>query len=140
MSILFKVLRCHCRLSSAHRQRGPPRVAGSFGPPRPALQAVTPKGWGRLGLCFPRVLPLGPSSEAHCSQHPFDSQVKRGTQPGVSSAVGLGHSYARSGPVQSSSVTQSCPSLCDPMDRSTPGLPVHHQLPEFTQIQYPLSL
>ena len=32
-----------------------------------------------------------------------------------------------------SSVTQSCPTLCDPMDCSTPGLPVHHQLPEFTQ-------
>jgi len=31
------------------------------------------------------------------------------------------------------SVTQSCPTLCDPMNRSTPGLPVHHQLPEFTQ-------
>ena len=35
--------------------------------------------------------------------------------------------------VQLSSVTQSCPTLCDPMNRSTPGLPVHHQLPEFTQ-------
>ena len=32
-----------------------------------------------------------------------------------------------------SSVTQSCPTLCDPMHCSTPGLPVHHQLPEFTQ-------
>src|SRR5574339_306922 len=32
-----------------------------------------------------------------------------------------------------SSVTQSCPTLCDPMNHSTPGLPVHHQLPEFTQ-------
>ena len=32
-----------------------------------------------------------------------------------------------------SSVTQSCPTLCDPMDFSTPELPVHHQLPEFTQ-------
>ena len=31
------------------------------------------------------------------------------------------------------SVTQSCPTLCDPMNPSTPGLPVHHQLPEFTQ-------
>ena len=31
------------------------------------------------------------------------------------------------------SVAQSCPTLCDPMNRSTPGLPVHHQLPEFTQ-------
>ena len=35
--------------------------------------------------------------------------------------------------VQFSSVAQSCPTLCDPMKRSTPGLPVHHQLPEFTQ-------
>ena len=35
--------------------------------------------------------------------------------------------------VQFSSVTQSCPTLCDPMDCSTSGLPVHHQLPEFTQ-------
>ena len=31
------------------------------------------------------------------------------------------------------SVTQSCPTLFDPMNRSTPGLPVHHQLPEFTE-------
>ena len=34
---------------------------------------------------------------------------------------------------QFSSVAQSCPTLCDPMNCSTPGLPVHHQLPEFTQ-------
>ena len=37
--------------------------------------------------------------------------------------------------VQFSSVTQSCPTLCDPMNHSTPGLPVHHQLPEFTHTQ-----
>ena len=35
--------------------------------------------------------------------------------------------------VQFSSVAQSCPTLCDPMNPSTPGLPVYHQLPEFTQ-------
>ena len=35
--------------------------------------------------------------------------------------------------VQFSSFAQSCPTLCDPMNRSTPGLPVHHQLLEFTQ-------
>ena len=35
--------------------------------------------------------------------------------------------------VRISSVTQSCPTLCEPMNHSTPGLPVHHQLPEFTQ-------
>ena len=35
--------------------------------------------------------------------------------------------------VQFSSVAQACPTPCDPMDRSAPGLHVHHQLPEFTQ-------
>ena len=35
--------------------------------------------------------------------------------------------------VHFSSVAQSCPTLCDPMNRNTPGLPVHHQLPESTQ-------
>ena len=35
--------------------------------------------------------------------------------------------------VQFSSVAQSCPTLCKPMDCSRPGLPVHHQLPAFTQ-------
>ena len=35
--------------------------------------------------------------------------------------------------IQFSSVAQSCPTLCDPMNHSTPGLPVHHQIPEFTQ-------
>ena len=35
--------------------------------------------------------------------------------------------------LQFSSVAQTCPTLCDPMNHSTPGLPVHHQLSEFTQ-------
>ena len=35
--------------------------------------------------------------------------------------------------IQFSSVTQSCLTLCDPMNRSMPGLPVYHQVPEFTQ-------
>ena len=41
-----------------------------------------------------------------------------------------------SGPIRSDQirpVAQSCPTLCHPMNHSTPGLPVHHQLPEFTQ-------
>ena len=42
-------------------------------------------------------------------------------------------------PVQFSSVTQSCLTLWDPMNRSTPGLPVHHQLLEFTQTQADLK-
>ena len=39
----------------------------------------------------------------------------------------------KSCPVRFSSVVQACPTLCDSMDCSTPGLPVHHQLPEFPQ-------
>src|SRR5574340_138584 len=35
--------------------------------------------------------------------------------------------------IQFSSVAQSCPTLCDPVNHSTPGFPVHHQLPESTQ-------
>ena len=38
-----------------------------------------------------------------------------------------------SSPFKFSSIVQSCPTLCDPMNHSTPGLPVHHQLLEFTQ-------
>ena len=47
-----------------------------------------------------------------------------------------GSSIVKSPPVvvKFSSVAQSCPTLCDPMNRSMPGLPVHHQLLEPTQI------
>ena len=41
--------------------------------------------------------------------------------------------YCHTDSVQFSSVIQSCPILYDPMNRSTPSLPVHHKLPEFTQ-------
>ena len=47
--------------------------------------------------------------------------------------VGDCHRYCGFSSVQFSSVAQSCLTLCDPMSRSTPGLPVHHQLPESTQ-------
>ena len=52
------------------------------------------------------------------------------TPLGVLHAEGRGGLWQLS---QFSSVTQSCPTLCDPMNHSTPGLPVHHQLSEFTQ-------
>ena len=44
------------------------------------------------------------------------------------------HQYSTNS-VQFSSVAQSCPALCDPMNCSTPGLPVHHQLLEFTHTE-----
>ena len=45
----------------------------------------------------------------------------------------MSNSFWPHGLYQFSSVTQSCPTLCDPMNHITPGLPVHHHLPEFTQ-------
>ena len=54
--------------------------------------------------------------------------VKRTSFLGVSSKRSC-----RSSSDQIRSVSQLCPTLCDPMNRSTPGLPVHHQLPEFTE-------
>ena len=45
----------------------------------------------------------------------------------------LSFPFKKKSSVQFNSVAQSCPTLCDPMNCSTPGLPVHHQLPDFTQ-------
>ena len=45
----------------------------------------------------------------------------------------LSHSVYMYSSVQFSSVSQSCPTLCNPMNRSTPGLPVHHQFLQLTQ-------
>ena len=46
---------------------------------------------------------------------------------------GDGREVQKGGGICIRSVAQSCPTLCDPMNRSTPGLPVQHRLPEFTQ-------
>ena len=51
----------------------------------------------------------------------------------VASGLSVSPLWDFGGKVQFSSVAQSCPTLCDPMDCSTLGLHVHHQLPEFTQ-------
>ena len=69
--------------------------------------------------CVPFYIPTNSQWQSSCSKSspPF----------GVASALDFGH-------FQFNSVTQSCPTLCDPMNRSMPDLPVHHQLPEFTQM------
>ena len=58
------------------------------------------------------------NGRSHCNQEP---STTTGGSP---------HAATKT---QFSSVAQSCPTLCDPMNPSTPGLPVHHQLLEFTQ-------
>ena len=88
-------------------------------------------------------LPYGPPEETKSvclSTHIFTMQIMRvKSDPGfpvhASPQVSLTRSLlSRSaGRNQFSSAAQSCPTLCDPMDCSTPGLPVHHHLPEFAQ-------
>ena len=55
------------------------------------------------------------------------------SQANVRNIIPFLHSVQFSFVTQFSSVAQSCPTLCNPMNCSTPGLPVNHQLPEFTQ-------
>ena len=90
-----------------------------------------------LGVCWHPTLLHGPSHSSWillCSQHqathspftiPFRSALAR--------SVFISIIQVKWKSLQFSSVTQSCPTLCDPMNHSTPGLPVHHQLPDFTQ-------
>ena len=75
------------------------------------------------------------------------SYLEERTVSSVLSALSFKHQFSS---VHFISVAQSCPTLCHPTDCSTPGLPVHHQLPEFTkthvhqvsdtiQLSHPLS-
>ena len=69
------------------------------------------------------------------TEEPLDESEKGGWKAGLKFNIHKTKTMA-SGPIRSDqirSVAQSCPTLWDPMNRSTPGLPVHHQLPEFTQ-------
>ena len=79
-------------------------------------RTFTPTGW-----LFSCVIP-------GCSQGTFYSSGQGGGRGGSSLSQVTSLISAQFSPV-----TQSCPTLCDPMDRSTPGLSVHRQLPEFTQ-------
>ena len=69
----------------------------------------------------------GNSLQYSCLQNPMD----RGSWRAMVHNVAKSWTWLKQ--LQFSSVAQSCPTLCDPMNRSTPGLPVHHHLPEFTR-------
>ena len=81
-------------------------------------------------LCFLRNMYVGQEATVRTGHGTID-WLKTGI--GVMSKL-IGHfAYLASMKSQFSSITQSCLTLCDPMNRSMPGLPIHHQLPEFTQ-------
>ena len=111
------------------------------------LQGVPPQLWEET------VTPTQPQKETESAENRQDETLPRSsmhtTLPAptcdvceLSPSAGLYEKYAwglyrtpsvQFSSVQFSSVAQSCPTLCDPMSRSPPGLPVHHQLPEFTE-------
>ena len=113
---------------------GGPRFSPTHVTPTPAL------------LCHLPVPATGTvrSPQSACIWFPFDVKLNSSWLDSVlSDRAVCSHSPIRHTGVQCrgqacfsaqfSSVAQSCPTLCDPTDRSTPGLPVHHQLPELTQ-------
>ena len=69
---------------------------------------------------------LGKQSLKFLCFSPWEEVWKENPEPKVRMTITVSS-------VQFSSVAQSCPTLRDPMNRSTPGIPVHHQLPEFTE-------
>ena len=70
------------------------------------------------------------STDSAAVAHGLQSTDSAAVAYGLSCSVACGIFFSS---VQFSPVAQSCPTLCDPMNRSTPGLPAHHQLLEFTQ-------
>ena len=90
---------------------------------------------GPVSCSFPPWVPSGHTVEGSWSAWWLDGcsifclLIRQATF----SSTQLRTSLSQFSSVQFSSVAQSCPTLCNPMNSSTPGLPVHHQLPEFTQ-------
>ena len=102
------------------------------------LVSLSSLGWSSLAFGLPGIssllwLPKNPRNASRipllveCSVSVLSSECKLFIQHSFSSTS---HGPCH---VQFSSVTESIPTLCDPMDCSMPGLPVHHQFPEFTQ-------
>ena len=85
--------------------------------------------WGRAWVCRVMYLPFShwdfASSAQSCPSWGIRTEKGPADLASEPWPGGVGKSF--------SSVTQSCPTICDSMNYSTPGLPVQHQLPEFTQ-------
>ena len=112
------------------------------------MQNQDPRRWGRGRpvpvLAMPPALPgardrAGVHRLRGCTCVQSPKEPRGVLSPGVPFIPVTARSSLRCTPlfllsfIQFSSVAQSCPTVCDPMDCSTPGLPVHYQLPEFTQ-------
>ena len=89
--------------------------------------------WRREWQTTSAFLPWEPHEQNEKAKR-YDTESKLPRSLGSQYATGEEQrNSSRGNEVELSSLTQSCPTLCDPMNCSTPGLPVHHQLLEFTQ-------
>ena len=138
------------------KKRSNPTLLTSMGSQSPGLRDIRISSFSLFLLPLVPRCPVSPSgrtqSEACCRQalwargserpiftlwfHVMDvfTDFQPSSQRGKCDKDWLTNKYViffRSDQIRS--VAQSCPTLCNPMNRSTPGLPVHHQLPEFTQ-------
>ena len=98
----------------------------------PSLPALNPSQHQSQSMAFPRQehwsgLPCPPPEDLP------NPEIKPMSLTSLALAP-LASSGKLSSAFQFSPVAQSCPTLCNPMNQSMPGLPVHHRLPEFTQI------
>jgi len=114
-----------------------------------SLQIVGRRGWGNANVALSECVQLLPSLS------PLPGTRAGSGLPGIPRASSSPAESITSATIMISSnqirsVAQSCPTLCDPMNRSMPGLPVHYQHPEFTkthvhqvsdaiQLSHPLS-
>ena len=94
-------------------------------------EAASPKSEVQVRKLSAHRIPSFQRRSIYCFDQAFNCLDEAYSQYGGKFALVKVHWFE--GSVQFSSVAQSCPTLCDPMNRSTPGLPVHHHLPEFTQ-------
>jgi len=103
-------------------------VVFSLQPERINMPPFEPHALNRDSNSFPFLFFPHTKEVYHVSHHKTTSSSVMESMLEI--CVGI---YFFREPIQFSSVIQSCLTLCDPMNCSTPGLPVHHQLPEFTQ-------
>ena len=116
----------------------------------PTYSPVTPQPWSQGSWKFCRHRIFSKYTEGFCTFYALCLKCSSRSricwvrevfldQPLKNAATPLLHSISPFSAffhpivLQFSSVSQSCPTLCDPLNHSTPGLPVHHQLREFTQ-------
>ena len=119
----------------------------SASPESPTALSVSGLGTSRTSCKWGHSVCVSIAAFSHSAQRPFSGFIHAVAWDRMSfpfkaewcSVVCRDHLLLRLfvgehlGCFQFSSVAQSCPTLCDPMSHSTPGLPVHHQHPEFTQ-------